>query len=677
MEVRIDLSLSQLSWLTEPEGLGWQGLVPGLQSRDGWEAARFSDLSEDNDGTRRIQADYPCGLREELILTPNATNGLTVRRRLRNTTDTSILIRSAGICANGPDGGPRLDRPFLMHARYAHLDNLRTESYPKCRTEYPFLRALPWQNTEFGNQESQAAPYMVFTTDRQRNFLLEAQLDQRLARCSWELGLKENGGALATYGLNWRFPGTDGVTLQAGDELELEPVCYRVFANASLEEVLRVYGEMVAQAQGWAGRGNPLNRVAFYCSWNYGIMRDISHESLLKTARFTREHLPGISTFLIDGGWVPWEAGKGPHLGNFNVSADDVYDHAKFPHGMKGVADAIRATGLKPALHWTPFVRANTRLAQAHGDWLCRDAKGEPYRIGVYGYLDYSLPEVQAFFHHVFQTIFREWGFDSMKMDFWSQSVESNSIRYRNGGTGIHWRNWLLAAIESYLPADGFLMTCVATAMGNPFLGKHARTYRCGIDVGNCDWREHLLACSWAQPLLAVDERDMALRNLDGFGISDKLTDAENLHRLTYGFISMGSLEVDGRFEELSAEHVDWLRRLTSHIDRGHAVRTVDDQVHTGVPLPKCLWVDYPEESPTYRRGVRKHIALFNWADDDQFIGATGKALGLAGATTVRDFWTDELKTFPPAGIFEMLPARSARLYELTETGTRPKRKRK
>ncbi|MFW5894169.1 MAG: hypothetical protein ACOCUY_03450, partial [Verrucomicrobiota bacterium] len=274
--------------------------------------------------------------------------------------------------------------------------------------------------------------------------------------------------------------------------------------------------------------------------------------------------------------------------------------------------------------------------------------------------------EVREFFHHVFTTIFKTWGFEAMKMDFWSQSVESNSIRYRNGGTGVVWRDWLLRTIESYLPEDGFLMTCVATAHGNPFLGKYARSYRCGIDVGNGEWEDHLSASSWTQPLLATDEREMALLNIDGLGFSSKLSDEENLHRLTYGFITMGSLEVDGRFEELPDYQVEWLRRLTSHIDRGYSVKTADDQVNTGVPLPKCLYIDYPKDSPTYRRGVRKHIALFNWSNSPQFIGATAEALGLKGEIRVRDFWTDEQKAFPPAGIHERLPARSAKLYELT-----------
>ena len=83
------------------------------------------------------------------------------------------------------------------------------------------------------------------------------------------------------------------------------------------------------------------------------------------------------------------------------------------------------------------------------------------------GFLDYSMPEVQEFYHHCFRLIFKEWGFEAMKLDFWSQGVESASVRFKRG-TAVEWRDWLLSTIRSYLPPDGFLETCVATAMGNP-----------------------------------------------------------------------------------------------------------------------------------------------------------------------------------------------------------------
>lgn len=650
--------------------IGWKGLQLGLTVKAGPhrhdETGKITQHQE-KDGQHQLVVEYPCGLQEKVVISEQA-HGYALKRRIHNPGIASIAVAKPFVCAENEQAGPKMEQDLLMNGRYAHLDNLRSEDYPKCRAEYPFLRPMPWQAQEFGNQESQAAPYMLFTSSRQRTFLMEAQMDQLVSRCTWELGVNNTGMALETYRLNWSFNGAGGFTLHADQEQELETVHYSIFTEQNLEECIRIYSQQVVESQNWQGRKNPLAHTSMYCSWNYGIERNIDHDSLANRAQFISKNLPHISHFLIDGGWVPWEMGKGPHLGNFNLADDEVYDHSKFPHGMRGISDAIVEAGLKPAIHWTPFVRLNTKLAQEHQDWLCRDSTGDIYRISDYGYFDYSIPEVREFFHHVFKTIFHTYGFQGMKMDFWSQSVESNHIRYRHGGTGIHWRNWLLSTIESYLPEDGFLMTCVAVAMGNPFLGKHAQTYRCGFDVGYSSWDDHIRSSIWSQPLYSSDERNMALLNLDGFGVSEVMTDDENLHRLTYGFITMGSFEIDGKLEERSPKELDWLNRLSAHPDRGHAVTTIDDQVYTGVPLPKCMKVDYPEDSLTYQRGVRQHIALFNWNDDEQTLAFSAEQLGLPENAKLRHFWSDEVITLGEMGLVERLRAHASALYEVVES---------
>ncbi|MBF0245614.1 MAG: hypothetical protein HQL31_10145, partial [Planctomycetes bacterium] len=292
------------------------------------------------------------------------------------------------------------------------------------------------------------------------------------------------------------------------------------------------------------------------------------------------------------------------------------------------------------------------------------DASGNVYRIGDSSYLDFSLAPVQAYLHKVFTILFKEWKYEAMKMDFWAQGVESETIRYATG-TGVQWRDWLLSTIRSYLPPDGFLMTCVAVSMGDPFLGKAASTYRCSIDVGAAAWHEHITASVWNLPLMSIPGRRTCLLNVDGLGWNAKLSDDENLHRLTYGFITMGSLEVDGRLEEVAPDKIALLNRLMDNMDRGYPVQCPDEEAWFGRPLPRALYVDYPPESQTAKRGVKKHIALFNWTDQPQYTGYTAKALGLKGTVKVRNYWTDEEVTWPEGNVCELLPARSSRLYEL------------
>jgi hypothetical protein len=403
---------------------------------------------------------------------------------------------------------------------------------------------------------------------------------------------------------------------------------------------------------------------AFYCSWNYGVFHNISEEKLLKTARFIGKNMPAMKHFLIDDGWQNPEAVSSPSCANFYLPEGQWHEAKRFPNGMKAMADKIREAGLSPAIWWTPSVGLHSRLAQEHPEWLAKDAGGNVYRIGDSGYLDYSLPPVQAYFHKVFDILFKRWGYEALKMDFWCQSVESEQIRYATG-TGIQWRDWLLGTIRSYLPKDGFLMTCVAVAMGNPFLGKGASTYRCSIDVGACSWREHVIGSVWNLPLLSIPGNRTCLLNVDGLGWNPKLTDDENLHRLTYGFITMGSLEVDGRLEEVAPDKIALLNKVIADMDRGYPVRCPDEAAFTGSPLPEALYVDYPEGSRTAGRGIAKHIALFNWTDKARYVGYTGADLGLAGTVKARNFWTGETVAFEGGNICELLAPHSARLFEI------------
>lgn len=602
------------------------------------------------------------GLEEAITFRLLGNGALRVERCITNTARTSHVIRSASAGRVGGIGGPVFSDNHIWRARYCHMDNVRTEKFPWCRPEYPYVRPLPKSDTVFGSQESQAVPAMILTNDSYSQLLLEGQLRQDRTRASWTLSAGA-GQPVSSYELHWSMHNS-GFELMPGRSLDLEPIYYQILEDTHPQDGWKEYFAAVIAENKLLSSDDILLSKAFYCSWNYGVFHDISEEKLLKTSSFIGKNMPSMKHFLIDGGWQSKEAVACPSCANFYLPEGQWHDVECFPNGMKVMADKIRETGLAPAIWWTPSVGLHTLLVQEHPEWLAKDASGNVYRIGDTGYLDYSLAPVQAYLHKIFNILFKLWGYEAMKMDFWSQSVESEQIRYATG-TGIQWRDWLLSTIRSYLPKDGFLMTCVAVSMGNPFLGKSASTYRCGIDVGACDWREHVTASLWTLPMLSISGNKTCLLNVDGAGWNPKLSDDENLHRLTFAFITMGSLEVDGRLEEVAPAKIALLNRLIADMDRGHSVHCPDEDAYTGKPLPKALYVDYPPDSRTARRGIVKHIALFNWTDKAQCTGYTAAELGMSGTFRARNFWTDEIVEFSDGNVCEWLPPRSARLYEI------------
>ena len=96
---------------------------------------------------------------------------------------------------------------------------------------------------------------------------------------------------------------------------------------------------------------------------------------------------------------------------------------AKFPDGMKAVADRIHDKGYMAGIWIAPFsVQIKSRTFKEHPDWVIRDEKGKPV-LGCVGWggaytLDIYNPEVREYIKHFFDVILNEWGYDMVKLDF-------------------------------------------------------------------------------------------------------------------------------------------------------------------------------------------------------------------------------------------------------------------
>lgn len=98
--------------------------------------------------------------------------------------------------------------------------------------------------------------------------------------------------------------------------------------------------------------------------------------------------------------------------------------NAKFPSGMRALADAIHAEGFQAGIWLAPFmVSEASETYRRHPDWVLRDEAGEPINAitnwGARNFgLDTTHPGVEAYLREVFGTIVNDWGFDYLKIDF-------------------------------------------------------------------------------------------------------------------------------------------------------------------------------------------------------------------------------------------------------------------
>ena len=184
-----------------------------------------------------------------------------------------------------------------------------------------------------------------------------------------------------------------------GDYTVFDLVILRGAEDEVFDEYFRLLG--VAPAKG--------KRLTGYTSW-YNLYENISEESIAADLKgfAGSKTLPDV--FQIDDGYE-------------NAVGDWLVPNAKFPHGMKAAADAIRNAGMMPGIWLAPFAaEKKSILVKEHPDWLLRDENGEPQPggcnwSGFYG-LDIYNEEFRAYLKQVFDTVIREWGYGLVKLDF-------------------------------------------------------------------------------------------------------------------------------------------------------------------------------------------------------------------------------------------------------------------
>ena len=151
-----------------------------------------------------------------------------------------------------------------------------------------------------------------------------------------------------------------------------------------------------------------MKKLAGYSSW-YNRYDKIDQTAILSDLSGCKTLFRPGDLFQIDDGWEQavgdWEA-----------------DTAKFPSGMKAMADAAHAAGFLAGLWLAPFgCQETSRVFREHPDWMLQK-DGKPYRSGCnwggFYSLDIDNPEAVRYLERVFDRVLNEWGFDLVKLDF-------------------------------------------------------------------------------------------------------------------------------------------------------------------------------------------------------------------------------------------------------------------
>ena len=144
------------------------------------------------------------------------------------------------------------------------------------------------------------------------------------------------------------------------------------------------------------GASDTNRHTLIWDSWNDGIFRDVSEEMLLNEAKAVKRLFPTVEWFQLDDGYSTYcheNVDLDAHGLGVAYEGDEGVDSVKFPNGLKGYTDKIKALGLRPALWIGGWVPVNAKLYREHADWFLP----YQYRIDFSQPLDVSQGQVRDY----------------------------------------------------------------------------------------------------------------------------------------------------------------------------------------------------------------------------------------------------------------------------------------
>jgi hypothetical protein len=103
----------------------------------------------------------------------------------------------------------------------------------------------------------------------------------------------------------------------------------------------------------------------------------------------------------------------------------------KFPHGMKWLAEQIRALGFRPGIWTVSFGTGDENFYKAHRDWFLHDRDGRPMKNWNGRFvLDPSQAATRKFTEDTHRQMAQEWGYEFFKSDGMSGSGSSYSAHF-------------------------------------------------------------------------------------------------------------------------------------------------------------------------------------------------------------------------------------------------------
>ena len=364
-----------------------------------------------------------------------------------------------------------------------------------------------------------------------------------------------------------------------------------------------------------------------WCDW-FMAYESITEEEVLRNAEFAARTLKpfGFEYVQVDEGFQRWHG--------------DWEGNAKFPHGMKWLADRIRALGLKPGIWLAPYVISEpTEVFQKHPEWLLRHPDGRLRRVGPwpsedsdwarnenpkrYG-LDITHPGAAAWLADLFDTVANRWGYDMIKIDFVDWSLLAAQRYHDPAVTRAQAYRKGVEIMRRAMGPDRHLLDCGPGPVSVGMLD----SMRIELDQPPVTWKQYFLESASSAPAAAkryyfhkrtwINDADHLCLNL--------LTPSQAQAAASLIALSGGNMMSGDRLPDLDPTRLEILKKVFPSY--GEAARPVDlfDTDHHSI---FALKVQKPFAEWTV-------AGFFNVSETEP----------LERAISLRRLWLDPMKTY-------------------------------
>ena len=583
-------------------------------------------------------------------------NGYIVCRTVKNTSNQMMLLGGlkseiCGICFGGKaeedyyyaNENARLFCTLTVPLDYNRLDDNAEENK---KFALPVDRKLC--DPEVIEGRICSCPYQPFPAILLSNYAVKeglvcGSLSQDYFYHSFEVGHKDGLAFLEIYS---EFKDIAQREVKAGETLT---DIFYIGETPYADDINRFFERYVNVLRGYlpnnVGAGDTNRHTLIWGSWNDGIYRDVSEEMLVKEAKAVKRLFPTVEWFQLDDGYSTYceeNVDLDAHGLGVAYEGDAGVDPVKFPNGLKGYTDKIKAIGLKPALWIGGFCPVKTKIYKEKPEWFI----DYTYRIDWTQPLDVSKMEAREYMCYAMHKLVVEYGFEGVKHDFWSYAFEDRHDLLENKSlSGYEHREWWHKQLRSLLPEYGYLQTGCDVSMGNPFIGKYFNNYRFGLDVGAGSWHAISTTIFWGVASLSTHTGDLFVPNSDSIGLLPGLNDNDFMLVVNFQIVSRTLVEISGRFSRVDENNprLQVIKRAVQYLNNGEDVYFANfDYRRKGEILPEIIYINSAFDCDD--KGY-KTVAVFNYEQTEKTVSFTNADIGLdEGEHEVEFVWENRVE---------------------------------